>query len=129
MTTTNIELLYAPARSDNPFQIAKLNLIASLARLPVPTLSVTPDPEQFEDVSDFIRSIASYGDVCMRAIGKEVKSNATVNIDLNAFESPFTDAVDGNATFECARAGDAFREDAVEFERAVERVRRFMAEG
>ena len=48
--TGTVELLYAPANPTNPVEIAKRALIASLERLPAPSISVTPQPEQIEAV-------------------------------------------------------------------------------
>ena len=106
-----VELLYAPANPTNPVEIAKRALIASLERLPAPSISVTPQPEQIEAVAEFIRAIAACGDACMRAVGAEVKANAATAVDLDVFQSPFTDAVDGNATYEIERLAEDLREE------------------
>lgn len=128
-TTATVELLYAPAKPGNPFDSAKRALIAQLARLPVPHIDVTPGPEQLEAVADFVRSLAAYADVCMRAIGKEVASNSITRVDQRDFESPFTDAVEGFATATIERAAEALAEEYGEVERAQRGVFAVMVEG
>jgi hypothetical protein len=124
----SIDLLYAPAKSDNPFEIAKRALIASLARVPVPKIDVTPDPEQFEDVKDFILAFAGHADVFMQAVGAEVKRHVYA-VDLRWFADPFTCAIDGDATFELTRAREICAEDMNDYENTIGSVRREMMEG
>lgn len=108
---TDAVLLFAPASADNPFEIAKRALIAKLARLPVPRISVTPHPDQFEAVGDFVAAIARANDECMAAIGKELRANAYRPFKLTNFETPFLDAVDGWALGDIEAMAEDLREE------------------
>ena len=109
--TASLEFLYAPANPNNPFEIAKRKLIAQLARLPVPRIDVTPEPEQLHDVADHLRAVAQAGDEWLRLVGLEVKSNATVRVNMDLFDGQFERAVDGWAVFECERVAEDLRDD------------------
>lgn len=111
-----IEFLYAPANPNNPFEIAKREFIAKIARRRVPVVSVTPQPEQLHDVAEYVRGMAQDADEWLRLVGLEVKSNATVRVNMDLFDGQFERAVDGWAIFECERVAESLRE---EYEEAV----------
>ena len=108
------DFLFAPAAASNPFQQAKLALIAKIARLPVPRIDVTPMPEQFEAAVDFVAGFANAGDEFMQAVGAEIRTNSITGCDLSLFERPFTDAVEGFALHEIAEIAEATRSEYAE---------------
>lgn len=93
----------------NAIAVAHREAVECLARLHVPSISVTPDPEEFGAVADFAMRWAAIGDRVLKAIGEEVKANAVENINLSLFENQFVGAVDGNLTWECEKACEAMR--------------------
>lgn len=110
-STASFEFLYAPAKPNNPFEIAKRELIAKIARLQAPVVDVTPQPDQLHDVAEHVRAVAQAADGWLRLIGLEVKSNATVRVNMDLFNGQFENAVDGWAIFECERVGESIREE------------------
>lgn len=109
------DVLFYPARSNNPFEIARRKLITALAavKAPDPIGVGRPEPRDFESVKDHIAEIAAIADIWLRAIGDELRCNTTENLNMSCFESAFTGAVEGWATFECDRCAEALEEELV----------------
>lgn len=107
----SLEFLYAPAKPNNPFEIAKRQLIAQIARLQAPVVDVTPQPEQLHDVAEHLRAVAQAADGWLRLVGLEVKSNATVKVNMDLFSGQFENAVDGWAVFEVERVAESIRDE------------------
>jgi len=101
----------APAPSANPFERARLALIARLLKERAPgAISLRrPRLSEFEAVADHIRDMANIFDEWLREIGSEVADNAHEAVDMRQFTGTFLAAVDGNATFEVCEAGLSHR--------------------
>ena|ERR1700689_4968901 len=95
----------------NPIAVAYAAMLDQLRTLAVPHISVTPDPEEFEDVADFGLRVAQCIDRFWNAVGKEAQSNATCNLDMKCFTNVFVGAIEGMATFELDREAEALREE------------------
>jgi hypothetical protein len=101
--------------SNNIFEIARRDLIAAIAAMPVPSpIDVDPLAKQFEDVGEHIHYMARLVDVWLRRIGAEVASNSTSTCDMRCFTEQFTGAVEGFALFEVSKAAEQVRADAEE---------------
>jgi hypothetical protein len=101
----------ASPTSQNPIARAHFALIKELARMHVPSLSVSPTPEEFDDVADYLRRVTDLFDVSwLQPIGQEVQSNALCSINTQMFCGQFVGAIDGNATHEIQAAREAAAE-------------------
>ncbi len=107
----SVEFLFTPAHPNNPFEIARRKLIAELARLPVPVVDVTPQPDQLHDVAEHVRAVAKAADGWLRVVGLEVKSNALSRVDMSQFEGQFETAVDGWSIFEIEKCAEIIRDE------------------
>lgn len=107
--------------SSNPFAQFQAQLVAELCRIVVPKISVNPEPEEFEDVADYLLRVARIFDRLLKAVGEEVDRNSTIKVDLSVFTDAFFSAVDGMATFECDRMARTVREERDEIEGEVRR--------
>ena len=99
----------------NLIAIAHREAIQCLSRLYVPRLSVTPSPEEFEDLADFATRWAKIGDQVIKAIGEEVRSNSSESINESMFRDRFFGALDGDTTFEIDRCAEAVRAEQDEW--------------
>ena len=84
--------------SNNPYDIAHSTLIEAIARIKAPgagTLDFT---------ARYIREVAQACDGWSRDVGGIVSDLAPVTLDYSMFDAPFTEIVEGNATYiaECA---------------------------
>lgn len=93
----------------NAIAVVHREAVQCLARLFVPYISTTPDPEEFEAVADFAKRWAEIGDRVMKVLGEEVKANSCENVNLSLFEGQFLGAIEGNLTFEVDRCAEAMR--------------------
>ena len=110
-----IDIILSPDKVNNPFEVARRKLVASIAAAQVPYgYPAYPAPDDHEAVRDHIREIAERCDEWLSAVGLEVKSNVTTKVSMSDFEHVFTDAVDGNTLFELDRAAEQLREDFLE---------------
>ena len=101
----------ASPTSINPIARAHYALIRELTRMRVPSLSINTEPEEFEDVADYIERVAALFDVTwLQAVGSDVKANALCSIDMEMFSNQFVGAVSGNATYELSCAAESARE-------------------
>jgi len=103
----------------NPMAVAYAAMLDQLRTLAVPHISVSPDPEQFEDVADFGLRVAQCFDRFWNAVGNEAQSNATCNLDMQCFTNVFVQALEGFATFELDREAAALREDDADARQAA----------
>jgi hypothetical protein len=87
----------------NPIAVAQADMIAELARIVAPVISVSPSPGQFEDVADYVERMVRVMDRWLLAVGEEAQSNSTTQIDMGDFKDKFFEAVDGFATHELDR--------------------------
>ena len=120
-----IELLFAPAHPSNPFEIAKREFIAKLARLEVPSIHVSPFPEEIEAAGEFLSGFARLGDDFLLACAKEVKRNSINNFSVASFEGVILDALEGYGLCEIQGSAEALREEygEAELERSTVLVR------
>jgi hypothetical protein len=108
--------MFPPARSNNPFEIARRDLVAAIAAMPVPYgFDSFPAAKQFEDVGEHIHYMAVLIDRWLSKIGREIASNSTAGIDEWQFTETMVDATDGWCIFECTKAAEQVRADAEEF--------------
>jgi hypothetical protein len=87
--------------------------VQALARLYVPRLDVSPSPEQFRDLADFLTHWARISDRVLKIVGEEAASNTSETIDARVFDGAFLGGIQGEATFElerCAAAVEAEQE-------------------
>lgn len=104
-----------PIRSHNPFEAARLKLIAALLAMKAPAAYPNfPSPSDHEGIAAHLREAAEIFDAWLAAIGSEVRDNATTSVDRHMFSGSFTGAIDGNETGVCEGQGEALREYAEE---------------
>lgn len=108
-----------PIRSQNPFEAARLKLIASLLAMKAPSaLPSFPQPTDHARVADHLREAAAIFDEWLAAVGHQVRENATTYVDANLFNGSFTGAIDGNETWACEQAGLEVRAQRAAMRRA-----------
>jgi hypothetical protein len=90
-------------------------LVNQLSFVAVPKIHVSPFPEEFEDVADYILRMTQVFDRWLKAVGEEVQANALGRIEMDCFERSFTDAVEGNATFVCDKIAEDYRIERDEY--------------
>jgi hypothetical protein len=116
-TFTHIDMK-APAAS-HPLALAQATMVTELARLVAPKLSANPEPEDFEDVADYLLRGARIIDDWIKEVGLEVRSSATCRVDMNMFTDVLKDALEGFATYEIDTAAEAVRDERQEIESAL----------
>lgn len=103
---------FSPTRSPITIASALATFQAALGRVkPAPAPGINPSPSWFEAVADHAREIASLCDAFMGDVGFVVRDNAPCNLDMRLFDRPFSDAIDGNATYEIERCAEVLREE------------------
>lgn len=95
----------------HPIAMAHLTMVAKLAAIKPPRIYVSPTPDEFGAVADYIEAVARIMDEWHLLVGEEVKSNSTVRIDMTLFTDVFRDATEGLSVFEAERPGKALNED------------------
>ena len=90
-------------------------MVQELSTLHVPRISVAPEPEEFEDVADYLLRIADIFDRHLKELGAEAQSNSITKLDVSEFENQCRSAVEGNATFQLDKASAAFREERQDY--------------
>jgi hypothetical protein len=99
--------------SNNFFEIARRDLVAALAAMPVPNpYESFPSARSHEEVGEHIHHVARIVDTWLHKIGVEIKSNSTAGIDMRCFVGVFADTVEGFACFEATRAAEIVREES-----------------
>lgn len=102
------ELIFTPAASDNPLELARRRLLRAIAAMAVPRpIGSFPTAGDFEAIDGFLRQAAEPMDAFIADVGFEVHSNAGLSIDMKQFENVVTNAIAGNATWEVERARQA----------------------
>ena len=112
-----IALLYTPAKPGNPFDNAKRAFIAGFARLKVPQIGVTPQPEEIDDIRAFLEGFGRLADAFVATVGAELKANATAHVDLAPWRGAVSDALDFDLTHVVTRIAGELR---AEYERAAD---------
>jgi hypothetical protein len=108
-----IDIILSPDRVNNPIEQARRTFLKALAAIKTPTIGSWPEPDDFLAVKDHIAEVAAIADQWLRAVGTEVRCNTSENLNMSFFESAFTDAFEGWASFEITRAAEALAEDLV----------------
>jgi hypothetical protein len=116
-TFTHIDMK-APAAS-HPLALAQATMVTELGRLVAPRLPVNPEPEDFEDVADYLVRGARIIDAWIKEVGLEVRSSATHRVDMKVFTDVLKDGLEGNATYEIDACAEAVREERAEVESAL----------
>ena len=82
------------SNSNNPYEVARCTLLKALARISVPRAGT------LDCTARLIREIAEACDGCMQTIGHQVSDiSERADLDYRVFDAPFTEAVEGNATY------------------------------
>ena len=104
---------YQAARPAKPSPIrdAHAFMVQRLAALQPPRIYANPDPEEFEATSEYLLDVARIVDEMILAVGREVKSSASVNINLDVFTNCLRDQLEGNATFEIEREVESLKQE------------------
>jgi hypothetical protein len=109
-----IDIFAYPPRSNNPFEIARRKMISKLAALKAPTIGSWPTREDFGAVIDHAVAVTEIANEWLTTIGIEVRSNSTVNINMDYFTSGFSDyGVNGWCLYEIERCAEALEEEGV----------------
>jgi hypothetical protein len=89
-----------PIRSQNPFEAARLKLIAALLAMKAPAAFPSfPSPYDHAGVADHLREAAAIFDDWLAAVGHQVRDNAVTYVSADLFSGSFTAAIDGNETY------------------------------
>lgn len=118
-TFVQIDMAVPEVVATHPLAKAQSAMVGELVRLAAPKLSVNPEPEDFEDVADYLLRAARIVDAFIKEVGLEVQSSATTRIDMKCFTDVLKDALEGNATFEIDRCAEVLREDRAEVQSAL----------
>jgi hypothetical protein len=106
-------------RPQNPFETARLQLIAALlAMKPPAAYPAFPSPADHAGVAGHLREAAEIFDGWLAAVGCEVRDNATTYISADLFAGSFTAAIDGNETWCLEQQGEALVEQRRSLRRA-----------
>jgi hypothetical protein len=81
--------------------------VQALARLYVPRLSVSPSPDQFRDLADFLNHWARIADRVLKIVGEEAKSNTTETLDMRVFDGTFHAVIEGDACWQLEKCAEA----------------------
>jgi hypothetical protein len=100
----------ASPTSQNPIAKAHFAMIRELARMHVPQIGVSPEPEEFEDTADYLLRVAAVVDAFVREVGLEVKCNALCLVDLKDFEGVLLNGMEGYCLASIDQAAEAARE-------------------
>src|ERR1043166_7634564 len=100
-----------PHSAQNLIAAAHAVMCAKLAAITPSRITINPEPDEFEATAEYIHAVCRVMDEWILRVGQEVQSNASVRIDIDQFRGTFTDAVEGQAIFECEREAETLRED------------------
>ena len=101
----------AAKNKPNPIAVAHAEAGRRLACLIPPRIYANPDPQEFEATSEYLLDVARIVDELILAVGREVKSSASVNIDITSFENVLRTGLEGFATYEISREVASIKED------------------
>ena len=116
---THIDMQAGKPEASHPIAKAQAAMVGELARLQAPRLSVNPEPEDFEDVADYLLRGARIIDEWIKEVGLELRSASTGNTDMNDFTDVLKNALEGFATHEIDSAAENLREEREEVELAI----------
>src|SRR5216684_2478892 len=106
-------------RSNNPFEAARLKLIASLLAMKAPAAYPSfPVPSDHAGVADHLREAAIIFDEWLATVGHQIRDNASNDVDERVFEGAFTGAIEGNATWEVEKAAETLLDERNAMRRA-----------
>lgn len=99
----SIEIIFTPGSSDNPYELARRRLLREIAAMTVPRAG------NLDEVPGHIRAVAAACDNWSGSIGHQVSDLSPIPLDYRVFDAPFTEIVEGNATYvaECAAVAAA----------------------
>lgn len=118
-TFTQVDMQNPAPIATHPIAKAQSAMVGELARLAAPKLSANPEPEDFEDVADYLLRTARIIDGFIHEVGLEVRSSATSHVDMTVFTDVLKDGLEGNATHEIDAAAQAVREEREEIDSAL----------
>jgi hypothetical protein len=92
-TMLHTDTITLNSNSNNPYEVARGTLLKALARISVPRAGT------LDCTARLIRDIAEACDGCMQVIGHQVSDISGADLDYRVFDAPFSEAVEGNATY------------------------------
>jgi hypothetical protein len=90
--------------------------VQALARLYVPHISVSPSPDQFRDMADFLTHWARIADRVLKIVGEEAKANSCENVNAGLFDGQFQATLEGYALFELEKCAEGLQAEYDEYE-------------
>ena len=112
---TEIDMTTPKQRRRDPLAISHAELVRELARMHIPQFNSDPEPDDFEDVADYMLRLSRFVDQHLLAIGIEIKSNAVCVVNLDDFSEVLEKAVEGNATFQADQCAEALRDERAQY--------------
>lgn len=98
-----------PARP--PLELAYAALLTGIAHLTAPALPLSPEPEEFEAISNHLLKLSDIVDSYIAAVGAHVADNASMGVDQRLFRAQLRGALEGNATYEIASIAADMRDE------------------
>ena len=99
----------------HPLARSHAAMVKELSTLHVPQFAISPSPEQFEDVADYLLRVAQIVDHHVQDIGTEAASNSIATLDKSQFANQCFSALEGNATFELDKGAEALRAEREDY--------------
>jgi hypothetical protein len=95
----------------SPLQRAHSQMVAELSLLApsIPIMPTIPEVEDIKAVDAYLAAFAKIVDAHVATLGREL-SSGVIGVDLDAFTDTLSNALEGNAFFEIAKAGDSVEE-------------------
>ena len=94
-----------------PIRLAHLSLVAKLASLEVPDISISPEGDEVRCLGDHLVQLADAVDTYIAAVGQELQSHALCRIDHRLFDGQVLGTLDGFALYEVDRAAEEIDEE------------------
>ena len=107
----DVKAYLAAKQRPNPIAVAHAEAVRRLACLIPPRIYVNPDPQEFEATSEYLLDVARIVDELILSVGREVKSSASVRIDLATFTNVLRDGLEGFSIHEISREVASLKED------------------
>jgi hypothetical protein len=106
----------APGSRHNAIATVHREAVQALARLYIPRLDVSPSPDQFRDMADFLTHWAKIADRVLKIVGEEAKANSCENVNVGLFDGQFQSTIDGYALFELEKCAEGLQAEYDEYE-------------
>lgn len=93
--------------------IAQVRAAAGLCGLDLHRIPVIPEPHDARSVADDLRAVALHSDALVEAIGDHLAENFN-GVDRKLFKDVLSNAIDGEALFDCEAAAQRLEEEYAE---------------